>query len=94
MSLERLDQFFGSDKSKQTLLRTQQAFQIASRIENQTEIPVRVVIRDATVVVEADSPAAATKLSLFIEEIARTVAAVIGLDKPVKIRVKRTGRLE
>lgn len=94
MSLERLDQFFGSDKSKQTLLRTQQAFRIATRVEGQTGIPVRVVIRDALVVVEADSPAAATKLTLFIEDITRTVAAVIGQDKSVKIRVKRTGRLE
>lgn len=91
MSLERLDEFFGSDKSKQTLLRTQQAYKIAGLVEEQTGVPVRVVIRDSTVVLEVESSSAATKLSLYQETAEKIVGEVVGA-KLVKIKVKRAGR--
>lgn len=90
MSLERLDKFFGSDKSKQTLLRTQQAYKIAGLVEQQIGVPVRVVIRDVAVILEAESPAAATKLSLYQETAEQIVSQVVGA-KPVKIKVKKQG---
>jgi hypothetical protein len=93
-NLERLDEFFGSDKSKQTLLRTQQAYRIAGLVEERSGVPVRVVIRDSAVILEVTSSAAATKLMLSQEAVEKEVAAVVGGAKQVKIKVKRTGRLE
>lgn len=94
MSLERIDQFFGSDKSKQTLLRTQQAFQIAVTVQERTGVPVRVVIRDTTVLLEVDHPSTATVLRQFQPEAEQIVAGIIGRKLPTKVRIKKPGRLD
>lgn len=92
MSLQSLSSFFGSDKSKRSLQRTEQAFRIARMVaEHHDGLEVRVVIRDKSVVIEAPSAAVAQRLLLVRGAIEGIVKAVIGTESRLSFRVRKTG---
>lgn len=92
MSLELLGSYFGSDKSKRSLQRTEQAFRIAGEVKRVVgDIEVRVVIRDKSVLIEAPNAATAQRLILHRAEVERIVGTIRGGSGRITFRVRRTG---